>query len=206
MVLIRNTFAHNLFDQDQKDHEEAKDVIDTFIQKLTQLYRYISDEEKEFERVYCYEPEKAKVSKKTGEGIRIFISENYDTLPEAAYEKLRKSSNRKYTVYGLPEQVIGKSHNMDPGIISKRGSVLCEYLKRHFDIEQVHIIFDGRMQEKKWLNYSMILYQNHFEHIYLLKNNMPLKPITKPVFEISCQKMDQFDERIMEQEPRLYFS
>ena len=197
---VRNIFAHNLLKQGQSD---SKTVIDSFVAGLERLNTYMHFNEKEFMQVYGYIPQSTAITKKTGEGIRVFISDRYDTLPKSSYEGLEKSINRKYTVYRLPDQIVGRaSAKTDANAVLRRACILCEYLKRHFDKENVQIVFDGGLKQKKWMNYSMILYQNHFSNIYVLED--VLMPVSKPVFSVSYDGIEQFNEGIMELEPILY--
>ena len=197
---VRNIFAHNLLKQ---GHADSKTAIDRFVACLERLNKYMHFNEKEFMQVYGYTPQSVSIKKKTGEGIRVFISDRYDTLSKSSYEGLEKSINRKYTVYRLPDQIVGRaSAQMDASAILKRACILCEYLKRHFDKENVQIVFDGRLKQRKWINYGMILYQDHFSNIYVLKN--ALMPVSKPVFSVSYDGIEQFNEDIMELEPILY--
>lgn len=197
---VRNIFAHNLLKQGQSD---SKTVIDSFVAGLERLNTYMHLNEKEFMQVYGYTPQSTAITKKTGEGIRVFISDRYDTLPKSSYEGLEKSINRKYTVYRLPDQIVGRaSAKTDANAVLRRACILCEYLKRHFDKENVQIVFDGGLKQKKWMNYSMILYQNHFSNIYVLED--VLMPVSKPVFSVSYDGIEQFNEGIIELEPILY--
>lgn len=200
---IRNVFAHNLEDGDSSDPQQSKDVINAFIQKLKQLNEYLRTSEKEFETVYCYEPEKKQLLvKHTGENIRVFISEHDDDISRSQCESLKKSKNSKkrYTIYQIPLPVVGTEKKIEPKAIISRGCIICEYLKRHFEIDQIHIVFDGRMMPKKWLNYAMILYKNRFSDIWYLKDSKIIK-IPKPAFEIPDPMPEYYNEKIMELDP-----
>ena len=210
---IRDMFAHNLQEVDPDNVQQAKKEIDTFIDKLKQLGEYLERHENEFEKIYCYEPKKRKIEKKTGAGIRVFISDSDDEEEhEEQYEKIKKSRQGKCTVYKVPVQVVGRKKKMDRKEILKSGCRLCEYLNRYFEKEKVCVVFDKEMELRKRMNYAMILYHNEFSNVYYIEddqmtkgdqitNVLKLVNVPKLVFDISYEMPEYFNDEVMEEEP-----
>lgn len=198
---IRDMFAHNLQEVNSDYDQQAKKEIDTFIDKLTQLRKYLENREDEFMKIYCYEPTKKKIKKKTREDIRIFISEYDDDASKERCRDIKKSKQGNvYTVYKVPAQVVGRKKKMDREEILKSGCKLCEYLNRYFEKEKVCIVFDGKMKSCKWMNYAAILYHNEFSDVCYIKDGH-MANIPKPAFAISDQKPEYFNDKVMEEEP-----
>jgi hypothetical protein len=212
---IRDTFAHNLLgkkDEDRNDENkndtclDSKQPVDDFISLLSKLQWYICDDRSEFKRIYCYDvPKTQEAPQVTGEKIRIFVSGNYDQIETEVYNKLEKSNNSDYCVYKLPNGLIQIPNKSSKQALINEGHVLGEYIKRHFDdAENIQIIFDGEMTNKKWINYSMILYNMGFRHVFvLMKGNV--MAVSKLLFNIDYDENSiKYDEKIMSEPPVLY--
>ncbi|MCI6869034.1 MAG: TIGR02221 family CRISPR-associated protein, partial [Lachnospiraceae bacterium] len=197
---IRNVFAHNLKKEDQVEMEEAKQIINALIGKLKTLQVYIRDSKVEFQKVYCYKMEKVKTIKKSGANVRIFISDHYDVVEQEVYHKLRQSSGtkKKYTVYRIPERLIRSQSNEKDRLIAV-GCALCEYLSRNCEAEQVQIVLDGNMKEKKRMNFSMMLYKNGFHKLFCMTDSK-LEIMPHPVFDISYEPLEIYNDEIMNEE------
>lgn len=203
---IRNIFAHNLKENEYDDLQKAKDIIDRFIGSLEKLYKLTCERETEFKEVYCYEPNWELIrhtNRHRGENIRVFISEE-DNVCRNQCEKMKRSSNgkRRYHVWKLPVEVVGKATNkIEPSKFVEKGCTIGEYIKRHFETENIQIILDGRMQLKKWMYYSILLYDYSFSDVSYIKDGLITK-IPKPVFKLSYQIPEHFNEEIMHLEPK----
>jgi CRISPR-associated Csx2 family protein len=207
---IRDTFAHNLLGKKDEDRNDAglvsKQTVDEFISLLSNLQWYICDDRREFKRIYCYDvPKTQEASQVTGDKIRIFVSGNYDQIEAEVYNKLEKSNNSDYCVYKLPNELIQIPNKSSKQAFINEGHVLGEYIKRHFeDAENIQIIFDGEMTNKKWINYSMILYNMGFRYIFILyKGNVTA--VSKGLFDIDYDENPiKYDEKIMNDPPILH--
>lgn len=131
--VIRNTFAHNLENQNPMEAYGAKETIDVFIKMLERLCGYLRDEEAAFERVYFYSSCTVKTERKKGKNICVLISENYVKFGVQRYLGLMRANGKKYIVYRLPKQIVGEP-NIDDSILYRAG-LICDYLDRHFEKE-----------------------------------------------------------------------
>jgi CRISPR-associated Csx2 family protein len=226
---IRDGFAHNLsYEEDSDDTsieplEELEEVealdskdmgaIDKFIDMLDKLRDYIRNNKSEFEAVYCYELSKTlEVSsasgKIIGDRIRILVSEKYDNISDDEIKMFKTAGKGNYYVYKLPNGILQPDNN----ITDKKESFIHivaavgEYIKRHFDnTDKVHIVFDKVMEDRKWIYYSILLYNMGFNWIYYISRDDKLVTFGKPMFQINLDSTANYtyNEDIMQQAPEL---
>jgi hypothetical protein len=225
---IRDGFAHNLsYEEDSDDTsieplEELEEVealdskdmgaIDKFIDMLDKLSDYIRNNKSEFEAVYCYELSKTPVQigdKITGDKVRILVSEKYDNITNKKIDNLKTAGQGDYYVYKLPNGIL----QLDNNITDKKerfihvAATVGEYIKRHFDnTDKVQIVFDKVMEDRKWIYYSILLFNMGFNWIYYISRNGIFEDtFGKPMFQINLDSTANYtyNEDIMQQAPEL---
>lgn len=200
MVELRNMFAHNL-DNEKERNEDVKNQVNAFIDKLAILQGYIEQNPTEFAHVYGYENAKRENKKLDDEYIRVYVSDKYGKLKSDEKERLRRSSQHKYTVYKVAEKLTQYNKNSNSASILKKGCTLCEYLKVWFE-NNVCIILDKSMRDKVWITYAALLYDEGFENVFARDPGTGMvEKVSKLLFDYSYQKPEVDIAWLLNEEP-----
>ena len=132
---------------------------------------------KVFEDLYMRE-NKNIVSKIKGNNIRIIISNS--KVPMGMKKKLENSINKTYQVYQIPfYDRLEKDKKSQTAKLLYNGKLLVEYIKEHFEIEEVNIIC-YQLSYSQIMHYSILLHNEGVKHVYqFIEETGNVQPIAK---------------------------
>ena len=194
---VRDRFAHALSGGpvDNIEYNDAKKIIDDFMQELSKLREYLRTNESNIIGAYNYKAKYTKNNLSNKKNIRVIITDNY----QKNFSILKLSHNKKYELYLLPDKVKELFKEKD---YIYNSLIISEYLKSHFNME-ISIILDvsGKdgIYNKQRLYDCVVLYEEGFKTVLqYCGDSKKVEPAIKLPLAIDYKdKIKEFSQNVM---------
>lgn len=213
LVPVRNTFAHNLLDEEDfqkvgkgktqiaeeayylKSPDEIPNLISQFVAMFPELELLLTYQREKLMTAYGQNnrktaEEKDNKSKDHSPIVRLIISSSYEKKTEKdPYERFRKSSNNRYMLYRLPKSMydlvqLDYENDRSMDQILLTGAILKTYIQKHFSEKKIHVVLDYNLSASQ-----KVMYAYQLQDIADIEERRRKEGAFQPMFKLKLEKM-----------------